>query len=80
MHMTSSDMEVLQTCRITNDKYLQIVRVANKLIVIAVCKDSVTYLTELDPDAIDPEQQAGPATPQLDFQKILDSFGKKKKE
>ncbi|MCR4588647.1 MAG: flagellar biosynthetic protein FliO [Lachnospiraceae bacterium] len=80
MHMTSSDMEVLQTCKITNDKFLQIVKVANKLIVIAVCKDSVTYLTELDSDAIDPESGDVSRDSQMDFRKILDSFGKKNKE
>ncbi len=78
MHMSSSDMEVLQTCRITGDKYLQIVKVANKLIVIAVCKDTVTYLTELDPDAVDLNPSDVSGKGRMDFKEILDSFGKKK--
>ena len=44
----TGNMELLETLRISNNKYLQIVRAGNKYLVMAVCKDTVTMLTELD--------------------------------
>ena len=51
-HMGSSNIEVLEAARIMPGTVLEIVRVADKYLVIAIAKDKVTMLTELDPDAI----------------------------
>ena len=48
----NSNMEVVETSRIASNKYLQIVRVGEKYIVIAVCKDTVTYLCEVSPEQL----------------------------
>ena len=42
----------VQTMRISNSKYLQIVRAGEKYLVIAVCKDTVTMLTELSAEEV----------------------------
>jgi flagellar protein FliO/FliZ len=42
-----SNIEVIETGRIANGKYVQIVRVGEKYLVIAVCKDTVTMLGEI---------------------------------
>ena len=43
----TGNMEVIETLRISNNKYLQIVRAADKFYCIAVCKDTVTMLGEI---------------------------------
>ncbi len=46
-----SNIQVIETSRISNNKYIQIVRVGGTYMVIAVCKDTVTLLGEV------PEEQ-----------------------
>lgn len=43
----TGNMELIETLRISNNKYLQIVRVADKFFCMAVCKDTVTMLGEI---------------------------------
>lgn len=50
--MRGRNMEVIDTMRISSSKYLQIVRVGDKYLAIAVCKDTVTLLTEIDRDSL----------------------------
>ena len=72
-------MEVMETCRISTTKYLQIVRVVNKYLVISVCKDSVTLLTELSEDEYEPPAVRGsePVNFAKEFDKVLERFKKK---
>lgn len=42
-----SNIEVVETSRIANNKFVQIVRVGEKYIAIAVCKETVTLLGEV---------------------------------
>ena len=44
---SNTNMEIVETLRMANNKYLQIVRVGQKYLAVAVCKDSVTMLTEI---------------------------------
>ena len=48
----NGNIEVIETQRISNSKYLQIVRVGEKYIAVAVCKDTVTMLTEVPKEQI----------------------------
>lgn len=50
--MTGTNMEIIDTMRISQNKYLQIIRTGDHYLVIAVCKDTVTMLTELSADSI----------------------------
>lgn len=43
-----SNFQVIDSYRITPNKTLQIVKIGNKYIVIAIGKDDVNYITELD--------------------------------
>ena len=43
----TGNMELIETLRISNNKYLQIVRVGSKYYCMAVCKDTVTMLGEI---------------------------------
>ncbi|MDE6313151.1 MAG: flagellar biosynthetic protein FliO [Lachnospiraceae bacterium] len=65
-----TNIEVIETCRISNTKYIQIVRTGQKYVVIAVCKDTVTMLTELQQEEL--ELITSPETSDfLGFQEIL---------
>lgn len=46
------NMEVIESIRITNNKFLEVVRAGNKYIVIGVGKDEITMLTEIDGESL----------------------------
>lgn len=56
------NIEILETARISNSKYIQLLRVGETYMVVAVCKDTVTMLGE-----IPVEQLKSMSTPQGDF-------------
>ena len=52
MQGINRNLEIIETIRITNNKYLQIVRAADKYLVIGIGKDEVSMLTEIDGDTL----------------------------
>ncbi|MCX4306915.1 MAG: flagellar biosynthetic protein FliO [Acetatifactor sp.] len=42
-----ANMELVEAIRLSNNKYVQIVRVGRKYLALAVCKDTVTMLSEI---------------------------------
>ncbi|GFI64704.1 hypothetical protein IMSAG185_00294 [Lachnospiraceae bacterium] len=62
------NIEVIEMTRITNNKYIQIVRVGETYLAIAVCKDTVTLLGEI------PEEQLnrGDSGQGFHFREFLD--------
>ncbi len=46
--LKNSNFHVIDSYRISPNKFLQIVKIANKYIVISVSKDNVQFITELD--------------------------------
>lgn len=77
----ANNLEVIETCRITSNKYLQIVRAGTKYVLIAIGRDEVHMLTELSEEELmlitDDGQQ------QMDFSKVfakMKNLGKKEKE
>ena len=74
----TGNMEVIETLRISNNKYLQIVRAGNKYFCMAVCKDTVTMLGEVQEDELvfrDNNANGG-----TDFKAILEGFKQKQSE
>lgn len=41
------NMELLEAIRLSNNKYIQLVRIGRKYLALAVCKDTVTMLSEI---------------------------------
>lgn len=46
------NLEVVETCRVTPNKYIQIVRAGEKYLVIAVGKDEIHMLSEISKDEL----------------------------
>ncbi len=49
---TTTNFDIIDTYRISNTKYIQIIRVGKKYLAISVCKDNITMLAELSEDEI----------------------------
>lgn len=72
------NIEMLESFRIASDKYVQIIRVADKYLAVAVAKDTVTFLAQLDESALVWRESA--AGVKMNFQEILEKVREKKKE
>lgn len=66
------NLESIEVHRLTNNKYIQIVRAGNKYLVIAVCKDTVTMLTELEESEV--QHMEITETGNLQFKDILEKM------
>ncbi len=42
-----ANMEIVEALRLSNNKYVQIIRIGQKYLAVAVCKDTVTMLAEI---------------------------------
>lgn len=71
----TGNMELIEVLRISNNKYLQIVKAGKKYLVMAVCKDTVTMLAQLEEEELILDQNEG--TVALDFKGILESIKNK---
>ncbi len=47
------NIEAVETYKITTNKYVQIIKVGEKYLAVAVCKDTVTLLAELSEEELD---------------------------
>lgn len=47
-HMSCNNIQIVETMRLSQNKLIQIVHISDKYFAIAVCKDTVTLLVELD--------------------------------
>lgn len=77
--LSGSNIKILETMRISNTKYIQIVKIGNKCFAIAVCKDSITYLCQLEEDEL-VYQETSTCSNTESFKLILDKFKKDKPE
>lgn len=71
----NANLEVLDIIRLSNNKYVQIIRIGRKYLAVAICKDTVTMLTEI------PEQDLilfdGSVPKAMGFKDILDKVQKR---
>ena len=73
--MYSSNISVVETFKITANKYIQIIRIGERYFAIAVGKDEVTLLAELKEDELT-LQNVMQTTPTDDFKNILEKAKK----
>lgn len=78
--MVNQNLELIETLKITNNKYVQILRAGkDKYLVIGVGKDEISRLGELTEDEV--KLLSEDASEEKDtFRNILDSFRKKQNE
>ena len=67
-------MELIDTLRISSSKYLQIVRAGDKYFVVAVCKDTVTMLTEVSKESLIVDSKEQGNGYQVGFREILEKI------
>ncbi|MBO4901651.1 MAG: flagellar biosynthetic protein FliO [Lachnospiraceae bacterium] len=68
MQPGNRNFEVIETCKVTNTKFMQIIRVGSRYFLIGIGKDTLEYFTELEADDLDLTRDTGM---QDGFQKIL---------
>lgn len=76
-HLSGTNIQIIDTMRLSQNKLIQIVRTGDKYFAIAVCKDTVTLLGELDHDSIVSVQKDVTGEK---FESILNRFRKKEQE
>lgn len=70
-----SNVKVIEVFRISNNKVIEIVKIGEKYLVLAVCKDTITLLTQLDATQVkEPETSLEP----INFKNILDKIRSEK--
>nr|WP_318683599.1 flagellar biosynthetic protein FliO [uncultured Acetatifactor sp.] len=69
------NIEVLETTRIGNNKYIQLVRIGETCWAIAVCKDTVTLLGEVPKEQL---KEKGPGNAGPRFKELLEKAMKPK--
>lgn len=74
------NIQVMETFRVNNNKFIQIIQVGKKCLVISVCKDTINILTELTEEQLiwkpSPEEK-NPVNMNENFQEILNNLKKK---
>ena len=78
--MTSGNMEVMETTRIAPNKYLQIVRAGDRYFVIALGKDTITMLAEIEPEQLKLRKDAEGDMQPIDFKAILEKAKNSRKK
>ena len=73
------NFEVVETFAISQNKYLQLIRMGNKYVVISIAKDSIAYITELDENEVCQIQKNATLSGK-NFKEILSGLTKKSEE
>ena len=77
--MQNKNIQVVETFRVSNNKFIQIIQVGKKYLVISVCKDVVNILTELTEEDLVwmPSQEERGVKVNENFQQIFTKLKKK---
>lgn len=68
------NFEVIETFSIAQNKYLQLIKMGKKYIVISVTKDNITYITELNSEEICQLQKSNAVMTGKSFKEVLSGF------
>ena len=71
-------MEIVETCRVSPNKYVQIIRAGKRYLVVAIGKDEIHMLSELSEEEIDLQENGQEQT--LDFASVFDRVKKLKEK
>ena len=68
------NFEVIETFPIAQNKYLQLIKMGTKYIVISVTKDTITYITELNAEEVCQMQKNTTVIAGKNFKEVLSGF------
>ncbi len=71
-----SNIRIIETYRIANNKYIQIAKIGDKYVALGIGKDTITFLTELDEDQI--KDISAMPMEKLNFKTVLSKVRKDK--
>lgn len=72
-----SNVTVIEVFRLSNNQYIEIVKIGNHYLAIAVCKDNVTLLAELDESEV---REHDKTIDPVNFKSILDKMKNERKD
>ena len=75
--LAGSNIQILETFQVSNSKYIQIVKAGDKCFAIAVCKDNISFLCEINEDSLTYADNSSMMNPE-GFKDILEKFKKDK--
>ncbi len=73
--LSNANLEIVETIGLSNNKYIQIIRVGQKYLAVAICKDTVTMLTEVSEQELILSDGSVPKA--MGFKDILDKVQRK---
>ncbi|MCR4962092.1 MAG: flagellar biosynthetic protein FliO [Lachnospiraceae bacterium] len=68
--LSGSNITVVETQRIAQNKYIQIVKIGDRYFAVALCKDTVTMISEISVDSLSLKEEE--ETKKLSFRDLLD--------
>lgn len=74
----TGNLEIMEACRVGNNKYIQIIRAGKKYLVVAIGKDEIHMLSELSEEEIDLQENGQEQA--LDFAGVFDRVKKMKEK
>lgn len=74
--LKSSNFHVIDTYQISQSKMLQLIKVGNRYIVISICKDTITYITEIEEAQVITKDDLGEN--KLSFKQAFENLRNKK--
>ena len=74
----TGNLEIMEACRVGNNKYIQIIRAGKKYLVVAIGKDEIHMLSELSEEEIDLQEDGQEQA--LDFAGVFDRVKKMKEK
>ena len=77
--LTGTNISVIETIRISSSKYIQLIQIGSRYFAIAVCKDTVTLIGEIEQDDLILTDNTTHVQSES-FKTILDKFKKDKPE
>ena len=78
-NLTGTNISVIETIRISSSKYIQLIQIGSRYFAIAVCKDTVTLIGEIEQNDLVLTDNTTQVQSES-FKTILDKFKKDKPE
>lgn len=78
--LSKGNIEVVETLRLSQTKYIQIIKVGKKYLVIGICKDAMTMLTSLDETEVELPREAARTESFQEVLKRVKEWKQKKEE